>query len=195
MTHAIRFHQTGGPDVLRWEKIEVGEPGPGEVRIRHHAIGLNFIDTYQRSGLYPMPMPLILGGEGAGVIEAVGPGVAADRVGERVWVWNGQWQRPHGTAATHIALPAGQAVALPAAVSFDEGACLGIPALTALHGLVTAGGAAAGRRGAGHRRGRGGGPLCGADGAAAGRRLSSFAAQAAAPPSATKCGFSKPGLP
>jgi NADPH2:quinone reductase len=73
MVHAIRFHQPGGPEVLKWEEIEVGDPGPGQVRLKHTAVGLNFIDTYHRSGLYPVPaMPCIPGMEGAGVIEAVG---------------------------------------------------------------------------------------------------------------------------
>ena len=74
-THAIRIHENGGPEVLRWEEVTVGDPGPGEVRVRNTAIGLNFIDTYQRSGLYPMPLPMTLGSEGAGVIEAVGADV------------------------------------------------------------------------------------------------------------------------
>lgn len=66
MSFAIRIHQTGGPEVLRWEAVTVGDPAPGEVRIRHEAVGLNFIDTYQRSGLYPLPLPAVLGQEGAG---------------------------------------------------------------------------------------------------------------------------------
>jgi NADPH:quinone reductase len=75
MTHAIRFYETGGPKVLRWEKVEVGEPGPGDARVRHTAIGLNYVDTYVRSGLYPASLPSGLGTEAAGVVEAVGPGV------------------------------------------------------------------------------------------------------------------------
>ncbi len=74
MTKAIRIHETGGPEVLRWEDIEVGAPGPGQVRVKHSAIGLNYLDTYQRSGLYPLELPLTLGMEGAGVVEAVGEG-------------------------------------------------------------------------------------------------------------------------
>ena len=70
MTHAIRFHRTGGPEVLQWEAVEPPPPGPGEVRLRHHAVGLNFIDTYHRSGLYPLALPSGLGMEGAGVVEA-----------------------------------------------------------------------------------------------------------------------------
>ena len=84
MTHAIRIHQTGGPEVLRWEEVEVGPPGPGEVRLRHTAIGLNFIDTYHRSGLYPLPLPAIPGSEGAGVVEEIGAGVSEVKPGDRV---------------------------------------------------------------------------------------------------------------
>ena len=77
MTKAIRIHEPGGPEVLRWEDVEVGAPGPGEVRIRNTAVGLNFIDTYHRTGLYPLPqLPAVIGMEGAGVIEEVGDGVA-----------------------------------------------------------------------------------------------------------------------
>ena len=84
MPKAIRFHKTGGPEVLVWEDVEVGDPGPGQVRIRQHAIGLNFVDTYHRSGLYPMPLPSGIGSEGAGVVEAVGAGVSDLKAGDRV---------------------------------------------------------------------------------------------------------------
>ena len=84
MAHAIRFEKTGGPEVLIWQQVSVGKPGPGQVRLRHTAVGLNYIDTYQRSGLYPMPLPSGLGGEGAGVIEEVGPGVTGLKPGDRV---------------------------------------------------------------------------------------------------------------
>ncbi len=81
MTKAIRIHQTGGPEVLKWEDVEVPAPKQGEARIRHTAVGLNYIDTYHRSGLYPLPLPTVIGGEGAGVVEAVGPGVTDIKVG------------------------------------------------------------------------------------------------------------------
>ena len=84
MTKAIRFHQTGGPEVLRLEDLEAGEPGEGQARVRHAAIGVNFIDTYHRSGLYPLPLPSGLGVEAAGVVEAVGKGVAHVKKGDRV---------------------------------------------------------------------------------------------------------------
>ncbi len=91
MTKAIVIHETGGPEVLKWEDIEVGDPGQGQVRLRHTAVGLNFIDIYQRSGLYPLPhFPFILGTEGAGVVEDVGPGVAQLKKGDRVTYAGGQ---------------------------------------------------------------------------------------------------------
>jgi len=84
MPRAIRLHQTGGPEVLQWEEAEVGDPGGGRPRVRHTAVGVNFVDTYQRSGLYPLPLPGGLGSEGAGVVEAVGPGVTHVKPGDRV---------------------------------------------------------------------------------------------------------------
>jgi NADPH2:quinone reductase len=83
-THAIRFHQFGGPEVLRWEEVEIGNPGRGQVLLRQTAIGLNYVDTYQRTGLYPVELPFVPGSEGAGVVEEVGPGVTHLRVGDRV---------------------------------------------------------------------------------------------------------------
>lgn len=84
MPHAIRIHENGGTEVMRWEEVALPDPGPGEVRVRHTAVGLNFIDTYHRSGLYKMPLPLVLGSEGAGVVEALGPKVKEFKVGDRV---------------------------------------------------------------------------------------------------------------
>ena len=81
MTHAIRFHKTGGPEVLVWEEVSVGKPGPGQARIRQTAVGLNFVDIYNRSGLYPAQLPSGLGGEGAGVVEEVGAGVTDLKIG------------------------------------------------------------------------------------------------------------------
>src|SRR5207248_11628617 len=83
MVQAIRFAKTGGPEVLEWQPVEVGRPGQGQVRLRHTAVGLNYIDTYQRSGLYPMPLPSRLGSEAAGVLEEVGPGVTGLTPGDR----------------------------------------------------------------------------------------------------------------
>jgi NADPH:quinone reductase len=84
MTYAIRFHQTGGPEVLVWEEVKLGRPGPGEVRVRHTAVGLNFVDIYSRMGLYPVPLPSSLGSEAAGVVEEIGPGVSDLKPGDRV---------------------------------------------------------------------------------------------------------------
>src|SRR5258707_11449781 len=84
MPHAIRIHKTGGPDVLQWEEVEVGEPGPGQIRLRQEAAGLNFIDVYHRTGLYPQPLPFTPGVEGAGVVEAVGPDVTNVKLGDRI---------------------------------------------------------------------------------------------------------------
>src|ERR1700733_14997094 len=90
MPKAIRIHAAGGPEVLRWEDIEVGEPGEGQARIRHTAVGVNFIDTYQRSGMYPISLPSGLGSEAAGVVEAVGPGVTVVKPRDRVAYAGGQ---------------------------------------------------------------------------------------------------------
>ncbi|WP_442596997.1 NADPH:quinone reductase [Parapusillimonas sp. JC17] len=123
------------------EVLEVGElpdptPGPGEVRVRLHASGVNPSDAKSRAGSRPVQSGFIVPhSDGAGVIDQVGEGVAQDRIGERVWIWNGQWQRSMGTAAEYIALPSGQAVALPDWIEFEEAACLGIPAMTAFHAV------------------------------------------------------------
>ncbi|HEX7964214.1 MAG TPA: NADPH:quinone reductase [Gammaproteobacteria bacterium] len=126
------FYETHGParEVLKVGEAPLPEPAPGEVRVRIKASGVNPSDvkSRRRGVSYPLTIPH---SDGAGVIDAVGPGVGPHRVGERVWLWNGQWRRPFGTAAEYIALPANQAVPLPDAVSFEAGACLGIPFLTA----------------------------------------------------------------
>ena len=84
MSKTIRLHKQGGPEVMVWEDVEVGEPGPGQARVRHNACGLNYIDVYHRSGLYPLPMPSGIGMEAAGVVEAVGQGVINFKKGDRV---------------------------------------------------------------------------------------------------------------
>lgn len=109
MTHAIRIHQTGGPEVLVWEAVTVGDPGPGEVRLRHTAIGVNFIDTYHRSGLYPLPLPFTPGLEGAGRVMAVGEGVKDLAPGDRVAYVGG----PPGGYAEERLIPAARVVRLP----------------------------------------------------------------------------------
>lgn len=122
------------------EVLEIGElptpqPGSGEVRVRLHASGVNPSDVKSRRGRPLIADKIVPHSDGAGVIDAIGPDVAASRMGERVWTWNGQWQRPLGTAAEYIVLPARQAVALPDDVDFAAGACFGIPALTAIHAV------------------------------------------------------------
>ncbi len=109
MPKAIRITATGGPEVLRWEDVEVGEPGEGQARVRHTAVGVNFIDTYHRSGLYPIPVPGGLGGEAAGVVEAVGPGVTVVRPGDRV-AYGGS---PPGSYSEARVMPAGVLVPIP----------------------------------------------------------------------------------
>lgn len=126
--------------VLQVGEVETPQAGPGEVRVKLVASGVNPSDVKSRAGLtrkiaWPRLIPQ---SDGAGAIDQVGDGVPASRIGERVWVWNGQWKRAFGTAAEYIALPAAQAVKLPDAVSFEEGACLGIPAMTAIHAVTLA---------------------------------------------------------
>ncbi|HUF55873.1 MAG TPA: NADPH:quinone reductase [Thermohalobaculum sp.] len=136
------WYEGFGPaaEVLQAGEMPTPEPGPGEVLVRLHASGVNPSDVKLRAGARPgatMAFPRIVPhSDGAGVIEAVGEGVDPAREGERVWIWNGQWRRAHGTAAEYIALPASQAVRLPEGTSFAEGACLGIPALTAWYGVL-----------------------------------------------------------
>ena len=127
MPYAIRFHQTGKPDVLHWEACELPPPAAGEVRIRHLAVGLNYIDTYHRSGLYPVPLPSGIGLEGAGVVEAIGDGVGGLKVGDRVAYAGG----PLGAYAEERNMPADRLVVLPQAISFEEGAAMMLQGLTA----------------------------------------------------------------
>ncbi|MGH8799333.1 MAG: quinone oxidoreductase family protein [Casimicrobiaceae bacterium] len=126
MANAIRFHRTGGPEVLQWESVDVGDPGPGEARVRHTAIGLNYIDTYHRSGLYKLALPSGLGTEGAGVVEAVGPGVNDVRPGDRVAYTGG----PLGAYAEVRVMPADKLVRLPEGVSEKVAATLMLKGLT-----------------------------------------------------------------
>jgi NADPH2:quinone reductase len=126
MNNAIRFHATGTPDVLRWEAVQVGEPGPGEVRLRHVAVGLNFADTYFRTGMYPAALPSGIGMEGSGVVEAVGPGVTHVRAGDRV-AYTGS---PLGAYSTGRVMPAGPLVKLPEEISFETAAAMMMRGLT-----------------------------------------------------------------
>ena len=125
--HAVRFHAPGGPEVLKLEEIDLPDPGPGEVRIRHTAIGLNFQDIYARSGLYPVPLPSGLGTEAAGVVEAVGPEVADLRVGDRVCYISGPVL---GACASHRNYPAARVLKSPAHMSDEQLAAMMLKAMT-----------------------------------------------------------------
>jgi NADPH2:quinone reductase len=125
--YAFIVRTTGGPEVLEAEHIDVPKPGPGEVLVKHEAVGLNFIDTYHRSGLYPVPLPSGLGTEAAGVVEALGDGVTDFRVGDRVGYFTG----PLGAYATHRAIAAERLVKLPDAIGFQEAAAAMLKGCTA----------------------------------------------------------------
>jgi len=126
MPHVMRIYEHGGPEKLKWEEIQVGDPGPGQVRVRNTAVGLNFIDCYQRSGLYPMPMPFTLGSEGAGVVEAVGPKVKEFKVGDHV-----AYSGPVGAYAQVLLRPADRLVKVPAGIDDRTAAAMMLKGLTA----------------------------------------------------------------
>ena len=127
MVKAMRMHKAGGPEVLTWEDIDVPAPKQGEALIRATAVGLNYIDTYHRSGLYPVPMPAIIGSEGAGVVEAVGPGVTEVAVGDRVAYGNG----PIGSYAEKRTMPSHRLLKLPAAITDEQAASMMLKGMTA----------------------------------------------------------------
>jgi len=127
MTHIIRFHATGGPEVLRWEEVGVGDTAPNEARVRHHAVGLNFIDIYHRTGLYPLPLPSGIGLEAAGVVEAVGSAVNDFKPGDRVAYAGG----PPGAYAELRNMPADRLVKLPDGIDFQTGAAMMLQGMTA----------------------------------------------------------------
>ncbi|MET3556753.1 quinone oxidoreductase family protein [Burkholderia ambifaria] len=131
MAHAVRFHETGGPDVLRWEEVDVGDPGPGQVRLRHEAVGLNFADTYFRSGLYPVALPAGIGVEAAGVVEAVGPGVTNVAVGDRV-TYTG-FLNTLGAYSTERLIAAAPLVRLPAGIGCETAAAMTMRGLTSAY--------------------------------------------------------------
>src|SRR5664279_1322357 len=132
MTHTtksptIRIEKNGGPEEMKLVELPVGDPGPGEIRIRHEACGLNFIDVYQRSGVYTLPMPLTLGMEGAGLVEAVGEGVTHLKAGDRA----AYAANPPGSYSLARVMPARNVVRLPDAISFETGASMMLKGLTA----------------------------------------------------------------
>ena len=129
MAKGIRFYETGGPEVLQWEELEVGEPGPGEVRVRHHAVGLNFADTYFRTGLYPAPLPAGMGVEAAGVIEAVGPDVTGFAEGDRV-TYTGS---PLGAYSTERVMAVAPLIKLPDTIPFETAAAMTMRGLTSAY--------------------------------------------------------------
>jgi NADPH:quinone reductase len=127
MTHAIRIHEHGGPEKMQWEAVDVGAPGPQEVRIRHTAVGLNYIDTYHRTGLYKIPLPSVIGREGAGVIESIGSGVKDLAVGDRV----AYASSPIGSYAEVRLMPADRVVRVPSGVSDQQAASIMLKGMTA----------------------------------------------------------------
>ena len=131
MSKAIRIHETGGPEVLRWEEFDPGAPGEGQVSVRHTAIGVNYIDSYHRTGLYAVPLPSVLGVEGAGVVEAVGPGVTNFRVGERVAYAGG----PPGAYSERRVIAAAHLVHLPENIGDQDAAAMLLQGLT-VHSLI-----------------------------------------------------------
>jgi NADPH2:quinone reductase len=131
MAKAVRYHRQGGPEVLQLDDIQVGDPGPGQVRIRHTAIGVNFVDTYQRSGLYPMQLPGIAGNEAAGVVEAVGPGVKDLKKGDRV-----AYTGLPGSYCDERVVPADRMVKLPKGISDEQAASMMLKGLT-VHYLIS----------------------------------------------------------
>jgi NADPH2:quinone reductase len=127
MVQAIRFEKTGGPEVLIWQQVSVDKPGPGQVRLKHKAVGLNYIDTYQRSGLYQVPLPSGLGGEGCGVVEELGPGVGDLKIGDRVAYAGG----PLGAYTEERVMPADRLVPVPDGISDQEAAAMMLKGMTA----------------------------------------------------------------
>lgn len=127
MTHAIRIHAQGGPEVMKWEAVSVGEPGPNEVRIKHTAVGLNYIDTYHRSGMYPVALPTVIGREGAGVIEALGSAVTEFKIGDRV----AYASSPIGSYSEARLMVAERLVKVPDNITDQQAACMMLKGMTA----------------------------------------------------------------
>lgn len=130
MAKAVRYHKQGGPEVMQYEEVQVGDPGPGQARIRHTAIGVNFVDTYQRSGLYPMQLPQVAGNEGAGVVEAIGQGVTDLKPGDRV-----AYTGLPGSYCEVRLVPADRMVKLPEGITDEQAASMMLKGLT-VHYLI-----------------------------------------------------------
>ena len=132
MVHAIRIHQYGGPEAMRWEAVDVGAPGPGEIRVRHHAVGLNYIDVYHRSGSYPLAaLPAVIGMEGAGEVLDIGAGVEGLAPGDRV-----AYANPIGAYAEERLIPADRVVKLPDAIPYQTAAAMMLQGMTAEYLLL-----------------------------------------------------------
>jgi NADPH2:quinone reductase len=125
MVLAVRAHEYGGPEVMKWEDVEVGAPGQGQLRVKHKACGLNFIDVYQRTGLYKLPLPFVLGNEGSGDVVAVGPGVTEFKVGDRV-----AYAAPPGAYCEERLIPADRVVKVPDNVAYDTAAAMMLQGMT-----------------------------------------------------------------
>src|SRR5215468_8944394 len=125
MPHAVRIHRPGGPEVLQWDSVDVGAPGPGQVRLKQHAVGVNYIDIYQRSGLYKLSLPFVAGSEGAGEVTAVGAGVSEFRVGDR-----GAYAGAVGGYAEERLMPADRLVKLPDAIDYKTAAAMMLQGMT-----------------------------------------------------------------
>ena len=126
MAHAIRVHEYGGPESMKWEEVEVGAPGQGQIKVKHHAVGVNYIDTYQRTGLYKQPsMPFTLGMEGAGEVTAVGAGVNDLKVGDRI-----AYAQPVGSYSTERVMPADRAVKIPEGIDYKTAAAMMLQGMT-----------------------------------------------------------------
>ncbi len=130
MPKAIRIYEQGPPEVMKWEDVEISPPGAGEIQMRHEAIGLNYIDTYHRTGLYKIPLPSGIGSEGAGIVEAVGPGVTEFKAGDRVTYGSGTPLQPVGSYAEMRNIPVARVVSIPEGISFEQAAAMMLKGMT-----------------------------------------------------------------
>ena len=130
MAKAMRIYEQGPPEVMKWEDVEIAPPGPGEIRLRHKVIGLNYIDTYHRSGLYKLPLPSGVGSEGAGIVEAVGPGVTEFQIGDRANYASGTPLQPIGGYAEVRNVPAARVVKTPDGIDFEQAAAMMLKGMT-----------------------------------------------------------------
>ena len=130
MPKAIRIYEQGGPEVMKWEDVDLAPPGPGEIRMRHDAIGLNYIDTYHRGGVYKIPLPSGLGSEAAGIVEAVGDGVTEFKPGDRVCYASGTPLQPIGSYGESRNIPAARVVKIPDGITSEQAAAMMLKGMT-----------------------------------------------------------------